>query len=351
MNHPHPRENLSGATIAKERLTSAPAAVDREDVGISPASRPRGSEVAANETDGGEDRTVEIRLLAFAKIFWSYRKTIATWTAIGLLLGWLSALAMGPSYTAIAVVQTSLVSEAPAKGIQAPTLDANFLLESEIQLMMLQPLPRELTVKFNQDFPMGRSRSMVSAEGDRSILTLLSSAASKVARFLYTSDSAQRDRNDLTSIEDITLEIGYRRRTYLIEVSTRASNPERAAAYTNAVASQYVRLYELKRRKAREISARQELSELMLSYGERHPLVVRAQSDIRSLQRDFDMLMTTPTVLNENEIVGGGGSAVPARASLLHANSSYKSLAGWALIGLFCSLGFVIYKERRRLPT
>jgi hypothetical protein len=322
---------------AESRMPSQPAAVSKSepapirkgDAGpLAPASLP-------DRPASVEPSVFETRLHELITTFWSYKDTITASTGIGVLLGLLAAFAMGPSYTATAVVQPSLISEAPAKGVQAPTLDANLLLESEVQLILLQPLPNALTLKLNREFPQGR--------GGRSLTALVSSAIADTVANIRNSARAV----DPAATEDVSLEVGYRKRTYLIEVSARASTPERAAAFANAVAGQYVRQTALKQLKAKEMAAEQALSELMLSYGDRHPLVLRTQSDLIRIKRDLDVLTTTPSTLDASDFVGGI-TAVPAVAPSGR-NSSYRTIAIWGLLGLLSALGFVLFKERKRL--
>lgn len=327
----------SGNKVSEDRIAAKPPAVTM----VEPASARTSNtgSVSSGSVPGPakseEPSIFETRLQELISTFWSYKDTITAHTGIGLLLGLLAAFAMGPSYTATAVVQPSLISEAPAKGVQAPTLDANLLLESEIQLILLQPLPKPLAIKLNRDLPRGR--------GGRSLKSLVASALSYAVATFRTSPLV----SDPAETEDVTLDVGYRKRTYLIEVSATASTPERAAAFANAVAGQYVRQTALKQLKVKEMAADQSLSDLMLSYGDRHPLVLRAQSDLARLKRDLEMLTTMPSTLESSELVGGV-TAVPA-TSPSSRNSSYKTIAIWGLLGLMAALAFVLVKERKRL--
>jgi uncharacterized protein involved in exopolysaccharide biosynthesis len=336
MRHAQRKKTYIPARGTQDRVAKEPEAIGKHVTGPSVTSGPP-SNVNTVPSDEGAS-ALELRLIDLIRTFWSYRRTIAVYVGAGMTLGVLMALAMGPSYTATAILQPSLQSEAPAKGVQAPALDAGMLLESEIQLIALQPLPDALTIALNEKLPMGR--------GGRSVSTLLSNAISGLTGFLGSGgDDAAEAPNPLASQSDITLDVGYRKRTYLIEVTMRASTPERAAAFANAVARQYARNSELRQLKVREAAAQLALTELKASYGDRHPLVVRAESELTRLRSDLGAGSLAGSDLTDAAI------AVPARAGDAHLNSSHKTIAMWAILGLISALGFVLFKERRNLLT
>lgn len=324
---------------------------ERLAVGVAPVSAP-----APDDKGGGSAEL--IRLIELLTVGWSYRGTIALLTAIGLCLGWLVSVAMGPTYTAVAVIRPNLLSEAPEKGSQAPNLDANFLVSSEIEVITSQPLAPTFAAKLNQEYPADRN--------DRSFLAPVMQSISAVKDFLRCSISGLRGNSQSgqtpgngqasscpsggnpAAIDDIKVRVEPLSRTYLIEVTLKASTAERAAAFANAVASQYARNIQLKQSRARIASAEQALAGLLVTYGDRHPLVRRARVELELLQQSIETFAATPTSVSEKDLIGGD-IVVPARAALLSPDSRYKTIAAWALLGLIAALGFVLFKERSRL--
>ncbi len=326
-------------------------AAERASVGVAPVSAPAPS-------DGATVSAELIRLIELLTVGWSYRGTIALLTAAGLVLGWLISVAMGPTYTAVAVLRPNLLSDAPEKGSQAPNLDANFLVASEIELITSQPLAPAFAAKLNQEYPAEHS--------DRSFLAPVTQSFAAVKGFLKCSvfgigGSSQAGQTpgeqqepscpsagDPAAIDDIEVRVEPLSRTYLIEVTLKASTAERAAAFANAVASQYARNIQLKQARARIAGSEQALSGLLATYGDRHPLVRRARMELELLQQSIETFAAMPTSVSEKDLIGGD-IVVPARAASLSPNSRYKTIAAWALLGLIAALGFVLFKERDRL--
>ncbi len=325
--------------------------VERAAVGVAPVSAPAPS-------DGTPVSAELTRLIELLTVGWSYRGTIALLTAIGLCLGWLVSVAMGPTYTAVAVLRPNLLSDAPEKGSQAPNLDANYLVASEIELITSQPLAPAFAAKLNQEYPANRN--------DRSFLAPVMQSISAVKDFLRCSISSVKGSSpsgqtpgdqqeascpgasDPAAIDDIKLRVEPLSRTYLIEVTLKASTAERAAAFANAVASQYARNIQLKQARARIAGSEQALAGLLATYGDRHPLVRRARVELELLRQNIETFAAMPTSVSEKDLIGGD-IVVPARAASLSANSRYKTIAAWALLGLIAALGFVLFKERNRL--
>lgn len=334
MRHAQRKRTYIAAHGTQDRVESGRDAVAKPVTGPAVTSGPPSN---VNTVPSGEAASAfELRLIDLFRTFWSQRNVIAIGLGAGILLGLLLALAMGPSYSATAILQPNLVSEAPAKGVQAPVLDAGMLLESEIQLISMQPLPDAVTIAINQELPAGR--------GGRSVSAMLSEAVSGVVGILgLRKENAGEAPNPLASRSDIALDVGFRRRTYLIEVTVRASTPERAAAFANAVARQYTLNNELRQIKVREAAAKLAFAELKVSYGDRHPIVVRAESDLARLSRELSAGALAASQLSNTAI------AVPASASGAHMISSYRTIAMWAVLGLISAFGFVLFKARKSL--
>lgn len=332
MRHAQRKKTYSPPRSAQERVEATPEAIGRPVTGAAVTSGPPSNVNTALADEATS--SFELRLINLVEIFWSHRNLIAICLGAGLVLGLLIALAMGPSYTATAIIQPVLVSETPAKGAQPPVLDAGTLLESEIQLIELQPLSDPATIALNEKLPKGR--------GGRSISTILSEGVSGLSGMLRSKGDGKA-ANPLASRSDIRLDVGVRKRTYLIELNLRASTPERAAAFANAVARQYAYNTELRQIRAHVSGAQQALAELKAAYGDRHPLVVRAESDLKRLQSEPDAAVLAASDMTDSVI------AVPATAGGARMTSSYQTLALWGILGLLAALSYVLFKERKRL--
>ena len=324
---------------------------ERAAVGVAPASAPA-------PDDGGAVSAEFVRLNELLTVGWSYRGTLALLTAIGLGLGWLVSVVMGPSYTAVAVLRPSLLSEAPEKGSQAPNLDANFLVASEIELITSQRLAPAFAAKLNQEYPADRNDQTFLAPVTRSISAVGDFLRCSVSGVKGSPQSSQTpadqqepsctSASDPAAIDDIKVRVEPLSRTYLILVSLKASTAERAAAFANAVVGQYARNIQLKQSRARIAVAEQALAGILLTYGDRHPLVRRARVELERLRQEIEIFVAMPTSVSEKDLIGGD-IVVPARATSLSADWRYKTIVAWALLGLIAALGFVLYKERNRL--
>lgn len=130
MRHAQRKKTFTPARAPQDRGAIAPETIGKPVTGPTVTSGPPSNANTVPSEEGAS--TLELRLIHLVRTFWSYHKLIALCLAAGMALGVLVALVMGPTYTATAILQPSLVSELPAKGVQAPVLDAGMLLESEI---------------------------------------------------------------------------------------------------------------------------------------------------------------------------------------------------------------------------
>lgn len=109
------------------------------------------------------------------------------------------------------------------------------------------------------------------------------------------------------------------------------------------MARQYAFNNELRQLKVRDAAGQLAVAELKASYGDRHPLVVRAESELTKLRSQLDAGALAASDLTDAVI------AVPARAGGAQMISSYKTIAMWAILGLILALGYVLFKERKSL--
>lgn len=338
-------------TILPGRKEAEQFAAEREAVGVMPKAAPSASSDAPVSAE-------QQRLADLLRAAWDFRRTIAALAALGMLFGWLIAQAMGPSYTAVAVLRPNLLSEAPEKGSQAPNLDANLLLESEIEVILSQPLLPAVAIKLNTDFPPDTNEGsllapVVNAIGAArdSLKCMISSLTGRSEPSTTGEQKPSRTCPTPTgpaALKDVTLHVNHRSRTYLIEVEVQASTPARAAAFANAIASQYALNIQKKQGRARIIAAQQALTGLLITYGDRHPMVRRARGELEQLILELDSLATAPASVSARDLAGGN-IVIPASAAASPGRSSYKIMAIWTLLGLLGGLGLMLYRERHRL--
>jgi polysaccharide biosynthesis transport protein len=244
-------------------------------------------------------------------------------------------LMRGPSYTAVALILPNFRGAEPLARIgPAPIVDAGILLESRVQLLKSHPISRSIAGQLGRD-EIEPDYWLSGTQVVKSFLPLL-------------------ETKPLTAVDAVVAEVaanlnvGYQRRTYLIELSLAAPTPERAAALANAVASEFVHDERLKRLADRNAVTKQALNDLSLTYGEKHPAVFRARIELEEARAFFEREKEAARLLGEKELEESG-LVLPARASAAKMNTKISRFLAGFILSLLLSIAAVLFLERERL--
>lgn len=290
--------------------------------------------VLVDTVDGDQVQARQKALLQSALLtLWRNRALLLAATVLGAFLGLAALVLMPKSYVADAVLQLDFSSDDVAKS-KLPTgaaVEASALVEGEARLLrsrpMLNRVVRRLDLENDPEFAGKSSRPnwLANALGisnfqwnpyDRATATLSKAAA-------ITNDN----------------------RSYLITVAVTASTPEKAALIANTIGYEYHVDRVHRRLKGAEGAAEGKLNELRLIFGEKHPVVQAATSELAAAQartlatlRDIGvektgLPATLPDVIalpaQPIRLAVAPSGALPLIGAFLGLLAS----AGWALLG------------------
>jgi uncharacterized protein involved in exopolysaccharide biosynthesis len=299
--------------------------------------------------------TTEPILVLGSKLFWRHRRAAAAICCVTLVASIFYALSQAPTYTADAqIVPTSRRTENGPRGDTIATIDAQMLLQGQLQLLKSQRISRSIAEQLSStDIAAPQSgREMyvgnfVHALDSATAATPRSRRETYVAKFVHRLVRAKAAA--LTEIElDRGLRYSYQPRMYFITASFTSSSPERAAAFANAVASQFVHAERMKELASRLAEAQRVVSERSAIYGPKHPTVLRAETKLNQLTEEFENRKTRPLLLSAPEL-DASGLAVAAHASAARRNTPNATILSGLLLGILLSIAFVFWAEHASL--
>lgn len=243
-------------------------------------------------------------------IFWLYRWQMVALCLIGLVLSSIVALKQGPRYTATAIIlPTFRGTEKMAPDAPVPTVDAAMLLESNVRLLETLPISHSIVEQLAKNNPNGGMRA----------------------------DAVEKQLN--------RRKFTYERRTYLIELAMTAGTPGRAAAYANAVASQFVHDEQQKMLADNYTKARKMFNELTVKFGDKHPTIVREKRQLGDMQALLQAGKEKAALLSDRELEATG-LVIAAQASAAKKNSRLPLIFAGPLIALLLSMVLAVFIER-----
>lgn len=246
-------------------------------------------------------------------VLWA-RRTFAICVAIlfGILIGTARWIA-GPSYTASLIIKPDLRGrQAPAGAGPSPTIDGASLVESQMGLIQSHAVAKRVVEKLGMIGDVQRPTLL-----DRTLRSWFPSAGDNAAlnwveRAFRSWRPTAVDREAAQLISKLTAQ--RIQLSYLIRVTYRAKSPQEAASVLNAVASEYIRAGYLQLLADRYHVANASLAELSRTYGERHPLILRAERDAENQRIALEQEEEKSLRLMSSEELAASGLVLPAEA-------------------------------------
>jgi uncharacterized protein involved in exopolysaccharide biosynthesis len=206
-------------------------------------------------------------------------------------------------YTADAIVQVRLAADnqqaQPGIALNAVTLNAASMIETEARLISSRTVAERVAARLEltNDTAFMLRKSLTGRAHDlfASVWPSFDKLPSRSAESLIA-DELMRN-----------LEVTNDVRSYLIKISYTSTSPEQSARIANAFAEEYLRMRAASR-------ARQELADLVATYGPKHPRILKAQAELDkairyNISEDAQLLMpaepiTVPSIPNWRLILG-----------------------------------------------
>lgn len=271
-------------------------------------------------------------------IFWGHRQLIAGCTAAAVALAVLAHMIIAPNFSATAVVQfgmRDLMPQNSAEGQTAPAamMDAAALVESETRLIESPALSRVVVDRLAREADVAR---------------LADDFPSMFGRFQRGAGPTPAELDGAASRLSGNLAVKNDPRTYLVSVTYKAPSAGEAARVANAVVAQYLHNARVQNLAGAHAGAERTLADLQVTYGPKHPQIIRAKSNLAMAKAQMDV--ADRAALMPEADLAGTGQVIPARANSIPTNTPFsKILVICAAIGLLLGLAIVQLLERQAL--
>ena len=258
--------------------------------------------------------------LVVLDLLWRSRNLIAGLCAVSMIAAVTVKLMDGPSHSATVVILPALraIESGNSTGPNL-ALDARMVMEGEVQLIKSHAVARQLAQR-------------LAATTGPAILPRASDAASAL------------DNAPTSELMD-KLVVNYHRQTYLISVSYMHHSANTARMIVNGLASEFIRFKQLKTLASRYSGAKERLAVLLLSFGDKHPAVIRARTDAELAFTAMREAEETAHLMTEREL-SDTGLVVPAHVVTIPATVGITS---WLAVGLFggmlLSIAIILFRE------
>jgi uncharacterized protein involved in exopolysaccharide biosynthesis len=243
------------------------------------------------------------------------------------------------SYSSEALIRPDLFrGEDGSKYTPLANIDGAALVSSEAQLIrspsMVRTVIKRLGLEGDPEFVAANSDVLQGLGWVRTALLPETVVSLPLER------AAARVRQRLTVTNDT--------RSYLISVSFTAASPEKAAKVANAFAFEYVRAKTVQRLEDVVAAASSELARRSAIYGEKHPSILQAKTELEAARTRFQAAVNEPEVTARKSTPGDAITlAEPSPTP-----SSPKGLIILALAFLsavICGIGLAVWFDRSQL--
>ena len=205
-------------------------------------------------------------VLRIVALLWRRRYAVAAFCAVGVVVAGLVAISMDNRYTSEVVVQERFPRQDPQhqSGI---SLDAASVTQTEISLIRSREIAEGVVVR------LGLAKDPNFAEHS----SLLNRAFALIT-FWHLVRVSNAGNSRIAARLRQNLDVTNDPKSLLIRISYTSTSPEQSARIVNAFAEEYLRLREAK------AALSEQLADLAAIYGPKHPTVLKAQSQLGSLE-------------------------------------------------------------------
>ena len=202
-------------------------------------------------------------------LLWRRSGILAGFCLVAVIIAALVTSLVQKRYTADAIIQVRLASD-NRQAQSGILLNAASMIETEATLISRSPtIAKRVVARLDliHDTAFVLRKPLTARAHD-----LLASAWPGFDKFRSRSEEslAEELMRNLAVTNDV--------RSYLIKISYTSASPELSARIANAVAEEYMRV-------RRASSARQELADLVATYGPKHPKVLKAEAELDDASR------------------------------------------------------------------
>jgi hypothetical protein len=237
-------------------------------------------------------------------------------------------------YSAVALVYPNLFTEEQGRRLPRASIDGTSFVTGELRLILSDGILAEVEKRLN-----------LSGNADSSE-SLLSWVTSKIrSLFLPETRSYSAADRAIARIRN-KIDVSKDPRAYVITISYVGNSAEEAANVVNAVALEYRRDKAIRRRQEAVDAAEAELRQHLAAYGDKHPKVIQAQTELEAAQAALALVGSADEALN----AGNGETVKLAKPNRTPASPKGSAIMGFSLLfGWLAAGGWVLWCERRSL--
>lgn len=280
---------------------------------------------------GGPRSYYEAHALDTLRTLWRGKWLLGACVAAGISLG-VTALALAAnSYTANAVVRFDFArGEVDKASAPSATVDAAVLIESEAQAIRSSATARRVVMALKLDKDPAYARV--------GLLRRLFNRGD--ARTASIDTAARRLMNQVNVTNN--------NRTYTITIAASAGNPEWAATVANAFLTAYGKSRTLQRLRESEATARSALATARAAYGELHPALIQARTNLAAIEENIRQELAEQTDLADGLPAIAGVTFLRAEPEWLPTGPNPIAYIFVGVLGsLLVGVAFILLLERR----
>ena len=251
-----------------------------------PTSQPETSTLASEPM--GYERHDENDVFRIPDLVWRRKWLVATFCAVGIVVGVLVAMSMPSQYTSEVVVKARI-----PRGDQQLRpevyIDASTVIQTEVSLIRSREIA--LSVVTRLGLAEGPDAPAPGSFLDRALALIT---------FWHASSPSFPNSSVAHSVADKllkNLEVTNDARSLTIRISYTSTSPEQSAQIANAFAEEFQRTRE-------EADARRDLADLAVKYGPKHPSVLRAQAQVDAVRATSMSDSRSPSIGDSAQILG-----------------------------------------------
>ena len=230
------------------------------------SSEPIGYERYDNEGYDGDFSRILV-------LVWRRRYFVAAFCAVGVLVAGLIAMFMANQYTSEVVLQARLTQQDPRdpqllSDIFPDATTFASVVHTEVNLIRSGDIAERVVTRLD-----------LAKDPNNFAKSLLDRALASITFLHARPTSPNSSPNRLIAAELLKkLDVSNDARSTLIRISYTSTSPEQSARIANAFAEEYLR-------SRIESAARRRIADLSTTYGPKHPIVLKAQSDLDEVSK------------------------------------------------------------------
>jgi uncharacterized protein involved in exopolysaccharide biosynthesis len=274
------------------------------------------------------------------RVLWRQRFLIASFIIAGLVTGVCAIIALPPRYTGEAILQVNFNRDEPAATARTQriaSMEAAGVVESTVRVLHSRTII-DATV----------SRLRLDNDPAFASPSTLKRAVWSVRHALGLPVIIPNEHEIAVQALSERLQINIVPRSYVISISIRAAEPQRAALLANAVVLEYLRSQRIQQLAEMQRNAEKDIAEMSATYAPRHPRILEARQKLQELRgriADLTRMEMSPEAMSTDY-----GEFLPAEPVMMPSGPNASIvMALMLLLSLIACAGAIAFIELKGL--